>query len=59
MARGSYRGHHFGRPAYLKIIDDMSIALSHPDPGMITWSLAVNVAERILRGELPVRELSP
>lgn len=41
MARGSYRGHHFGRPACLKIIDDMNIAFFHPDPGMIIWSLVV------------------
>lgn len=41
MRRGSYRGHHFGRPARLKCIDDTNIALFHPDPGMIIWSLIV------------------
>jgi hypothetical protein len=41
MQRGSYRGHHFGRPARLKCIDDKNIALFHPDPGMIIWSLVV------------------
>lgn len=41
MRRGSYRGHHFGRPARLKCIDDTNIAIFHPDPGMIIWSLIV------------------
>lgn len=39
--RGSYRGHHFGPPARLKILGDTRIALSHPDPGAIIWSLVV------------------
>lgn len=41
MRVGSYRGHHFGRPASLKCIDDKNIALFHDDPGMIIWSLIV------------------
>jgi hypothetical protein len=41
MPRGSYRGHHFGPPGRLKVIDEYTIALSHPEPGMIIWSLVV------------------
>ncbi len=41
MRHGSYRGHHFGRPASLKCIDDWNIALSHPDPGKIIWCYVI------------------
>jgi hypothetical protein len=41
MTRGSYRGHHVGPPARLRIVDDTCIALAHPDPGTIIWSLVV------------------
>lgn len=41
MRHGSYRGHHFGRSASLKCIDDRNIALFHPDPGKIIWSFVI------------------
>lgn len=39
MRKGLYRGHHFGTPARLKIIDAHNIAFFHPDPGLIIWGL--------------------
>jgi len=41
MRQGSYRGHNFGSPARLKCLDDQNIALFHPDPGKIIWSLVI------------------
>ncbi|MBV1849980.1 hypothetical protein [Catellatospora tritici] len=41
MRQGSYRGHNFGLPASLKIMDDRNIALFHPDPGKIIWSYVI------------------
>jgi hypothetical protein len=41
MRRGSYRGHHVGPPARLRLVDETHIALAHPDPGTIIWSLVV------------------
>lgn len=41
VSRGSYRGHHFGPPARFKVIDGHNLALAHPDPGTIVWSLVV------------------
>ncbi|MGY4644299.1 hypothetical protein [Cellulomonas sp. URHB0016] len=41
VRRGLYRGHHVGPSARLKHLDHRNIALSHPDPGVIIWSLIV------------------
>ena len=50
MPRGSYRGHHFGPPARLRVIDDTRMAISHPDPGTIIWSLVVKYVLTVFAG---------
>lgn len=41
MRQGSYRGHTFGAPAGLKLIDAHNLAIAHTDPGKIIWAYVV------------------
>jgi hypothetical protein len=41
MYQGLYRGHHFGRPARLKYLDEYNVAIYHQDPGKIIWCYVI------------------
>lgn len=43
MRSGYYIGHHFGKPAYLKWIDEYNMVLICDDPGRIIWSYVIKI----------------
>lgn len=43
MHSGYYIGHHFGKPAYLKWIDEYNMVLICDDPGRIIWSYVIKI----------------
>jgi hypothetical protein len=52
MRFGLYRGHHFGLPAKLKLIDDYNIALYHHDPGKILWCFIIKYVLTVFSNKL-------